>query len=157
MGDHMCARAHARACVCVCVCDRCGNFNFATVKFPCLCGSVPLSPVCGVCVSRLIRWACCAYESFLRQGRLLAGKVILQGCSESRLFEVIILNVLRSLWWPCLRLQILAGPCVDLFIPCPLLDCRFRAGFVGKWSCLSAWFCLRARGGCDRLAEGVTG
>jgi hypothetical protein len=49
-----------------------GDFDFAIVGFPFLCGNMPLSPVCGVCVSRLV-WcarAHFAYEDFSERGKV---------------------------------------------------------------------------------------
>jgi hypothetical protein len=69
------------------LCDGRDDFDFAVVDFPFLCGNVPLSPACGVCVSQLIRCAgaCFAYEDFSGRGRLLAKKLMLRGYNESRL------------------------------------------------------------------------
>jgi hypothetical protein len=66
--------------------DRRGGFGFAVVGFPFLCGGMPLSPACGVCVSRLVRCAgaCFAYGDFSERGGLLAEGLMLRGCGGSR-------------------------------------------------------------------------
>jgi hypothetical protein len=48
---------------------------------------MPLSPACGVYISRLIRCAgaCFAFGDFSKRDRLLAEKLMLRGCSGSRL------------------------------------------------------------------------
>jgi hypothetical protein len=67
--------------------DEGDEFDFAIVNFPFLCSNIPLSPACGVCVSRLVRCAraCFAYEDFSERRGLLAKKLMLQGYNESRL------------------------------------------------------------------------
>jgi hypothetical protein len=67
--------------------DKGDNFDFAIVNFPFLCSSIPLSPVYGVYISQLIRYAraCCAYVDFPKRGKLLTKKLMLQGYNESRL------------------------------------------------------------------------
>jgi hypothetical protein len=69
------------------LCGRRGGFDFAVINFPFLCGDVPLSPAYGVYISQLIRYAraCFAYEDFSKRGKLLAKKLMLQGCRESHL------------------------------------------------------------------------
>jgi hypothetical protein len=49
--------------------------------------NIPLSPAYGVYISQLIRYAraCFAYEDFLKRGKLLTKKLMLQGYNESRL------------------------------------------------------------------------
>jgi hypothetical protein len=68
--------------------DKRGDFDFAIVKFPFLCGMfIPLSPAYGVYVSQLIRYAraCFVYEDCSKHGKLLTNKLMLQGYNESRL------------------------------------------------------------------------
>jgi hypothetical protein len=49
--------------------------------------NTPLSPVYGMYISELIRYAraCFAYEEFSKRGKLLTKKLIFQGYNESRL------------------------------------------------------------------------
>jgi hypothetical protein len=63
------------------------EFGFSIVGFPCLCGGVPASPACGVCVSQLVRCAgaCSACDRFLVRGGLLAGGLMSRGFRVSRL------------------------------------------------------------------------
>jgi hypothetical protein len=65
--------------------DKRDDFDFAIVNFPFLCSNIPLSPAYGVYISELIRYAraCFAYEDFLKRGKLLTHKLMLQGY-ESR-------------------------------------------------------------------------
>ena len=67
--------------------DKRDDFNFAIINFPYLCSNIPLSPAYGVYISQLIRYAraCHAYDNFLKRGRLLTRKLMLQGYNESRL------------------------------------------------------------------------
>jgi hypothetical protein len=67
--------------------DKRDDFDFAIVNFPFLCSNIPLSLAYGAYVSQLIRYAraCFAYEDFLKRGRLLTNKLMLQGFNESRL------------------------------------------------------------------------
>ena len=52
------------------VCDRRGDLNFEIVNFQFLDGDVPRSPSCGVCVSRLVRFAgvCSSVDDFKSRG-----------------------------------------------------------------------------------------
>jgi hypothetical protein len=67
--------------------DKRYDFDFAIVNFPFLCSYIPLSPANGVYISKLIWYAraCFVYENFLKQGKLLSNKLMLQGYKESRL------------------------------------------------------------------------
>ena len=67
--------------------DKRDDFDFTIVSFPFLCSNIPLSPVYGVNISQLIRYAraCFAYEDFSKRGILLTKKLMLQGYNESRL------------------------------------------------------------------------
>ena len=71
------------------ICDRRGGFDFEVVNFPFLDGDVPRSASCGVCVSRLVRFArasgCVA--GFGARGGLLARRLLKQGCRCRRLRE----------------------------------------------------------------------
>ena len=64
------------------ICDKRGDFGFEVVSFPFLDGGVPHSASCGVCVSRLIRFAgasgCVA--DFNTGNKLLTRKLLRQGC-----------------------------------------------------------------------------
>jgi hypothetical protein len=67
--------------------DKHDDFHFAIVNFPFLCSNIPLSPVYGVYISKLIRYprTCFAYEDFLKWCKLLTKTLILfQGYNESR-------------------------------------------------------------------------
>ena len=69
------------------VCDGRGDFGFGIVNFPFLDGDVPRSASCGVCVSRLVRFAgasgCVA--DFGARGGLLAHRLLEQGYRFHRL------------------------------------------------------------------------
>jgi hypothetical protein len=67
--------------------DKRYDFDFAVVNFPFLCSNIQLSPVYGVYVSELIRYAraCFAYEDSSKLGRLLTNKLMLQSYNESPL------------------------------------------------------------------------
>ena len=67
--------------------DKRDDFIFSIVNFPYLCSNIPSSPVYGVYVSQLIRYAraCSAYDQFLNRGKLLTDKLLLQGFQQSRL------------------------------------------------------------------------
>jgi hypothetical protein len=68
-------------------------------------------------------------------------------------FKVIISQILRSLSWPCLRLQIMTGPYAEWFVSYPFLDCRFHS--LWQWVVPYAEFRQRAHGGCDQSAEDI--
>jgi hypothetical protein len=59
--------------------DKRDDFNFA-INFNFLCSNIPLSPAYGVFISQLIRYAraCFTYEDFLKWGKLLTKKLMLQ-------------------------------------------------------------------------------
>jgi hypothetical protein len=61
------------------------DFDFAIVNFPFLCNNIPLSPAYRVYISQLIQYAraCFVYEDFLKRGKLLAKKLMLQCYNES--------------------------------------------------------------------------
>ena len=69
--------------------DKRDDFDFAIVNFPYICSNIPLSPVYGVYLSQLIRYAraCSTYDQFLSRGRLLTDKLMLQGFLQSRLMS----------------------------------------------------------------------
>ena len=69
--------------------DKRDDFDFAIVNFPYTCSNIPLSPVYGVYLSQLIRYAraCSTYDQFLSRGRLLTDKLMLQGFLQSRLMS----------------------------------------------------------------------
>ena len=69
------------------VCDRRGDFDFGVVNFPFLDGGVPRSASCGVCVSRLVRFAGASgcVVGFGARGGLLTRKLLEQGCRCHRL------------------------------------------------------------------------
>jgi hypothetical protein len=64
---------------------------------------------------------------FSKRGKLLTKELMLQGCNES--FKVIVLKIIRSLQWPCSRLQIIIGPYAKWFFSYSLLNCHFHIGF----------------------------
>jgi hypothetical protein len=109
-----------------------GYFDFAIVGFPFLWSDIPLSSACGVClpVGLVRRNVFCVLDL----SGLLAERLMLQGCDES-CFGVIISQILRSLQWPCWRLQIITGSCAKGFVSCPLLHvrCCSRASFDDVW------------------------
>ena len=73
------------------LCGGRGGFGFPVVGFPFLGGDIPASPACGVCVSRLMRYAGASseYRSFLHRGKLLTNKLLTQGYCKPRLIKTI--------------------------------------------------------------------
>jgi hypothetical protein len=69
------------------LCGRRGGFSFSIVGFPCLCGGIPASPACGVCVWRLVRCAraCSTCSQFLVRGGMLTDGLVSRGFRLSRL------------------------------------------------------------------------
>jgi hypothetical protein len=69
--------------------DKQGDFEFVIVIFPYTCSNIPLSPVYGVYISQLIRFArvCSTYDQFLSRGRQLKDTLMLQGFLQSRLMS----------------------------------------------------------------------
>ena len=105
-----------------------------------LCGCL-LSIFCVVVCGCHLLVVCVSFSWFDTQGHamhmmlfLKRGQLTDQGVDVSGLwrvsFGVIISRILRSLWWPCLRLQIITNSSyVDWFISYPLLDCHFHTRF----------------------------
>ena len=67
--------------------DKRDSFNFPIVNFPFLSSNIPAAPAYGVYISQLIRFsrACDGYSDFLDRVRLLTGRLLNQGFSDSRL------------------------------------------------------------------------
>ena len=67
--------------------DKRNSFNFPIVNFPFLSSNIPSAPAYGVYISQLIRFsrACDGYSDFLDRVRLLTGRLLNQGFSDSRL------------------------------------------------------------------------
>jgi hypothetical protein len=70
--------------------DERDDCNFSIVNFPYLCCNIPTSPVYGVYISQLIRYAraCSAFDQFLVRGSLLTNELMSQGFQMSRLQAV---------------------------------------------------------------------
>ena len=64
------------------VCDKRGGFGFGVVDFPFLDGGVPRSASCGVCVSRLIRFAGVSGHvvDFSARDESLTAELLQRGC-----------------------------------------------------------------------------
>ena len=60
---------------------KCDDFNFHITNFPFLGSSTPVSPVYGVFISQLIRYAraCTSYECFILRATRLSNKLLEQG------------------------------------------------------------------------------
>ena len=69
------------------VCDKRDDFGFGVVGFPFLDGGVPRSASCGVCVSRLVRFArvCSHVTDFNARSGSLAAGLLQRGCRCRRL------------------------------------------------------------------------
>ena len=67
--------------------DKRGDFDFPIVNFPFLDSNIPASPVYGVFISQLIRYAraCTTYKDFLSRGSLLTVRLLQQGYQHPRL------------------------------------------------------------------------
>ena len=71
--------------------DKRDDFTFPIVNFPYLCSNIPKSPVYGVFISQLLRYArgCTTYEDFTTRGKLLTTKLLQQGYVCNRLKSTI--------------------------------------------------------------------
>jgi hypothetical protein len=69
--------------------DKRYDFSFDIVNFPYICSNIPLSLAYGVYISQLDRCArtCSTYNPFLRRGRLLIDKLMLQGFLQPSLMS----------------------------------------------------------------------
>jgi hypothetical protein len=69
--------------------DKRDDFNFAIVNFLYTCSNIPLSPVYGVYISQLNRYAraCSTYDQFLSRCRLVTDMLMLQGFLQSQLMS----------------------------------------------------------------------
>ena len=67
--------------------DKRDDFNFHITNFPFLSSNIPCSPVYGVFISQLIRYAraCSSYECFILRARRLSSKLLKQGYLVERL------------------------------------------------------------------------
>ena len=67
--------------------DNRNDFNFHITNFPFLSSDIPSSPVYGVFISQLIRYAraCSSYECFILRARRLSSKLLKQGYLVERL------------------------------------------------------------------------
>ena len=67
--------------------DKRDDFNFNIVNFPFLSSNIPQSPVYGVFVFQLIRYARASslYEDFIMRSQLLTSKLLKQGFTRNRL------------------------------------------------------------------------
>ena len=67
--------------------DKRDDFNFHITNFPFLSSNIPSSPVYGVFISQLIRYAraCSSYECFILRVRRLSNKLLKQGYLAARL------------------------------------------------------------------------
>ena len=67
--------------------DKRDDFNFRITNFPFMSSNIPSSPAYGVFISQLVRYAraCSKYEDFIKRGKLLSSKLLLQGYLKERL------------------------------------------------------------------------
>ena len=69
--------------------DKRDDSNFKIINFPNMCSNIPASPVYGVCISQLIRYARASsnYSDFLKRHLYLRNRLLDQGYQKIRLIR----------------------------------------------------------------------
>jgi hypothetical protein len=103
--------------------------DFINFSFLYTCSNIPLSSVYGV-YSMSPGWFD-TQERVLRMKTFQSESNYWQKSSCCRVITNLVWShqILRSLLWPCLRLQIITGPYAEWFNSYRSVDCRFHTGF----------------------------